>query len=70
MTRASIVCLLTVALISVLAWIAPAPALAKVFIVNSFFDDADAHDANPGDGICADTYAACTLRAAIEEANK
>ncbi|MDF1512608.1 MAG: choice-of-anchor Q domain-containing protein [Anaerolineae bacterium] len=29
----------------------------------------DSHDANPGDGTCADTGNHCTLRAAIEEAN-
>lgn len=29
----------------------------------------DTHDATPGDGICADANGACTLRAAIEEAN-
>ncbi|HXK14863.1 MAG TPA: choice-of-anchor Q domain-containing protein, partial [Gaiellaceae bacterium] len=30
---------------------------------------ADTHDANPGDGICADGTGACSLRAAIEESN-
>jgi CSLREA domain-containing protein len=30
---------------------------------------ADAHDAHPGDGKCADAAGQCTLRAAIEEAN-
>jgi hypothetical protein len=29
----------------------------------------DAHDANPGDGVCAAANGQCTLRAAIEEAN-
>src|SRR5947207_4209169 len=29
----------------------------------------DSHDANPGDGVCADAIGNCTLRAAIEEAN-
>ena len=29
----------------------------------------DAHDANPGDGICATAEGACTLRAAIEQNN-
>jgi hypothetical protein len=29
----------------------------------------DTGDANPGDGICADTFGACTVRAAIMEAN-
>ena len=44
-------------------------ALAAIFTVNS---TADVHDANPGNGIC-ETAAGnhiCTLRAAIEEANK
>src|SRR5512135_1635365 len=44
-------------------------ALASTFTVNS---TADVHDANAGDGIC-ETAAGnhiCTLRAAIEEANK
>src|SRR4029077_1454808 len=29
---------------------------------------ADAHDAHPGDGVCADAAGQCTLRAALEEA--
>lgn len=37
-----------------------------VFSVNSL---QDSHDANPGNGICADANGHCTLRAAIEEAN-
>src|SRR6185369_13976777 len=44
-------------------------ALATAFTVNS---TSDIHDANPGDGVC-ETAAGnhiCTLRAAIEEANK
>jgi CSLREA domain-containing protein len=36
------------------------------FTVNN---NGDASDANPGDGVCADGGAVCTLRAAIEEAN-
>ena len=45
----------------------PAPAAAfAAFVVNS---RADTSDANPGDGVCADGAGACTLRAAIEEAN-
>ena len=39
------------------------------FVVNSNADDAQAHDANAGDGVCADARGNCTLRAAIEEAN-
>jgi len=39
---------------------------AASFTVDSSFD---AMDANPGDGVCADEAGACTLRAAIMEAN-
>lgn len=39
------------------------------FTVDIASDDADAHDSNPGDGICADDLGFCTLRAAIQEAN-
>jgi len=45
------------------------PVRGTGFVVNSYFDDADAHDASPGDCLCADTYGWCTLRAAVEEAN-
>ena len=38
-------------------------------IVSSSADDANARDANPGDGICSDDNDRCTLRAAIDEAN-
>ena len=44
-------------------------AQAANFTVDIAADDADAHDSNPGDGICSDAFATCTLRAAIEEAN-
>ncbi|MGA9421363.1 MAG: hypothetical protein WBW61_03315 [Rhodanobacteraceae bacterium] len=44
-------------------------ATAATFTVDGLFDDADAHDAAPGDGICADNFGTCTLRAAIEESN-
>lgn len=40
--------------------------LLSAFFVNSF---GDSHDANPGDGIAADTNGLTTLRAAIEETN-
>ncbi len=40
--------------------------LLSAFVVNSL---GDSHDANPGDGIAADTHGVTTLRAAIEEAN-
>ena len=39
---------------------------ALSFMVNS---TTDAVDANPGDGVCADATGACTLRAAVMEAN-
>jgi CSLREA domain-containing protein len=39
---------------------------AATFTVN---DTGDTHDANPGDGVCADSNDKCTLRSAIEEAN-
>jgi CSLREA domain-containing protein len=41
-------------------------AAGPTFAVNS---TADAHDANVGNGICAASGGACTLRAAVEEAN-
>src|SRR5271169_408300 len=49
----------------VLLAIAPT-AQAATFTVTSL---ADAADASPGDGICAAPSGACTLRAAIQEAN-
>src|SRR5690348_18498020 len=45
---------------------AAAQAAPLAFTVNT---TADAHDAHPGDGICADAAGKCTLRAAIEEAD-
>jgi hypothetical protein len=50
-------------------WAAPAPVRGIGFEVDSFVDDMWAHDLNPGDCDCADTFGGCTLRAAIEEAN-
>src|SRR5216117_1327519 len=44
----------------------PAPALGASFTVNATHD---AVDASPGDGVCADAGGACTLRAAVMEAN-
>ncbi len=51
-------------------WFGATPARGTGFVVNANFDDADAHDANLGDCLCADTYGWCTLRAAVEEANQ
>ena len=44
-------------------------AHAASFTVDIAVDDADAHDTNPGNGVCADNFGSCTLRAALEEAN-
>lgn len=41
-------------------------AEAKTFVVNGL---GDASDANPGDGVCGNSFNICTLRAAIQEAN-
>ncbi len=53
---------------SMLAATAPAAVQSGTLVVNS---TADAHEYNPGDGICeaAPGNGPCTLRAAIEEAN-
>ena len=47
-------------------WLLAAPAWAATFTVDSTGDDPDA---SPGDGTCATAGGACTLRAAIDEAN-
>ncbi|MCK6527264.1 right-handed parallel beta-helix repeat-containing protein [Myxococcota bacterium] len=44
----------------------PAPALAATFSVTT---TGDTVDASPGDGVCADVTGACSLRAAVMEAN-
>ncbi|WP_051871201.1 CSLREA domain-containing protein [Chloroflexus sp. MS-G] len=57
-----------------LAWlltVAPLPwpvptVMAATFTVNTTNDTADA---NPGDGVCADSAGRCSLRAAVMEAN-
>ncbi len=46
--------------------LSPAVATGATFTVNSTLD---AVDAIPGDGVCAAVGGACTLRAAVEEAN-
>ena len=50
--------------------------LAAMFVIAAFADTTltvnsptDAPDATPGDGVCATTGGACTLRAAVQEAN-
>jgi CSLREA domain-containing protein len=59
------VLLLTLALVLVAVQVPPL-AQGAGFIVNSTGDGADS---NTGDGVCNDGSGACTLRAAIEEAN-
>jgi hypothetical protein len=48
-------------------------SLERVVVANADFvvsaDIADSHDANPGNGLCADSAGRCSLRAAVEEAN-
>ena len=46
--------------------VASAHSTKFVFQVDS---TADAHDASPGDGVCATSFDTCTLRAALEEAD-
>jgi len=59
---------LMIALLALLVGM-PTPVRAAGFVVDETADDSNAHDVNPGDGVCADTWGSCTLRAAIEEAN-
>lgn len=54
-----------VLLAAVVSW--PGIASGATFVVRS---TADTVDATPGDGVCADAAGACTLRAAIVEANQ
>lgn len=56
---------LTAVLLSMLV-AAPASAGSTTFYVNTTLDTVDA---NPGDGNCADSAGACSLRAAVQEAN-
>ncbi len=58
-------CLLTAGMAAWVPGVAQGQASALSFTVNT---TADAHDAHPGDGICADAAGQCTLRAALEEA--
>jgi uncharacterized repeat protein (TIGR01451 family)/CSLREA domain-containing protein len=63
--RSALVVALAGVFLALLLWGAR-PAQAATFTVNS---TADEQDANPGDGICASASGACTVRAAVEEAN-
>jgi len=49
-----------------IGWLAASPAVAATYTVTAVTDGADA---NTGDGLCADAGGACTLRAAIQQAN-
>jgi CSLREA domain-containing protein len=59
----------TLAAVVILAFVlvTPAAALAATFVVNTIADSADA---TPGDGFCGDSNGACSLRAAVMEANE
>lgn len=60
------------ALIVLILGLGSATGYAATFTVNSLLDDTFSDDANPGDGICLDSFpdsTTCTLRAAIQEAN-
>ncbi len=59
-------CLLTAGMAAWVPGVAQGQASALSFTVNT---TADAHDAHPGDGKCADAAGQCTLRAALEEAD-
>ena len=52
--------------VSLLLFMTATSLHAATFVVNSLGGD---DDANPGDGFCATSTGACTLRAAISEAN-
>src|ERR1700730_7424117 len=58
-------CLLSAGTAAWLPGVAQGQASSLTFTVNT---TADAHDAHPGDGICADAAGKCTLRAALEKA--
>ncbi|MBN1537669.1 MAG: right-handed parallel beta-helix repeat-containing protein [Anaerolineales bacterium] len=68
MKKTNIIVILTLLLTS-FYFSKPEQSRAAGFVVTHNFDDASAHDVSPGDGLCADTYGVCTLRAAVEEAN-
>jgi large repetitive protein len=59
-------CLLTAGAAGLAPGVAQGQAASLTFTVNT---TADAHDAHPGNGRCADAAGRCTLRAALEEAD-
>lgn len=54
---------------SLVDWMAPRPALAQEVSTFTVDSEGDGTDAQAGDGVCATGAGACTLRAAIQEAN-
>ena len=66
MDRRFVRCCVARLLVLVLAASGASRVSAATFTVDS---TADEDDANPGDGLCATASGACTLRAAVEEAN-
>lgn len=56
-------------LLVLLASLVPSPRAAQAAVGFTVDSGADAVDAMPGDGTCATASGACTLRAAIQEAN-
>ncbi len=67
-TRRAIAAASGLALAGAIATAAGTPAVAAVDQRIAVDSTADAVDADPGDGTCADSSGACTLRAAVQEA--
>lgn len=66
-TLAFLILLISLTLVGDSRSAAAAPGAEKVYIVNS---DQNQPDSSPGDGICATSLGNCTLRAAVQEANR
>ena len=60
---------ISIAIVIALVALLTGSADAATYTINVSEDDSGAHDINPGDGICRDSFNSCPLRAAIEEAN-
>ncbi|MBN2149617.1 MAG: right-handed parallel beta-helix repeat-containing protein [Anaerolineales bacterium] len=65
----NLVCMIALAVALTEPNLSAAAQPGTTYIVDESADDDKAHDTNPGDGDCVDGLDACTLRAAIEEAN-
>src|SRR5262249_2455022 len=59
--------LATVVVVTVMVTVRPLPTVGAATLTFTVTSTADTHDANPGDGVCADSNGQCTLRAAIEQ---